>query len=66
MKFRKNEIRRYKSSADYIKEERKTGRHIAACMGSAGFTFIDDIAKFCDWCDENGYRDISSDYENQL
>ena len=57
---------KYKKTADYIREERKTGRHIWACLGSAGLTFVNDIADFCNWCDENGYKDISHDYEISL
>ena len=66
MKITKRQTANYKIAADYIREERKTNRHIFACMGSAGYTFLEDIVKFCNWCDENGYKDISSDYENQL
>jgi len=58
--------KRYKVSAEYIRKERKTDRHIAACMGSSGFTFVEDIAEFCNWCDKNGYKDISDDYENYI
>ena len=64
--MKKAKEKKYQKSAEYIREERKTGRHIFACMGSAGFTFVEDIANFCNWCDENGYKDISSDYENNL
>lgn len=65
-KIKKKTIERYKSIAQYIRSERRTGRHIVACLGSAGLTFVEDIAMFCNWCDENGYKDISQDYKNCL
>lgn len=34
---------KYNWAIKYIKKEHKTGRHIIACLGSAGFTFLDDI-----------------------
>jgi len=64
--MREKTIKKYKQTAEYIREERKENRHIIACLGSAGITFLEDIVNFCNWCDENGYKDISYDYENQL
>lgn len=33
---------KYKKDIEYIKKENKGGRHIVACLGSAGYTFMDD------------------------
>lgn len=46
IKFRKGETRRYQSALKNIKSEYKTGRHIVACLGSAGLTFNNDIERF--------------------
>lgn len=45
-KFHKSEIERYDWAIGYIKKELKTGRHILACLGSAGLTFNSDIKRF--------------------
>ena len=39
-KFTKREVGKYKWSIEYIKSECKTGRHICASLGSAGFKGI--------------------------
>lgn len=38
-----NNAEKYNWAIKYIKEELETGRHIIACLGSAGYTFCDDI-----------------------
>jgi len=48
-RFRKAEIKKYEWSIKYIKSELKTGRHIIACLGSAGFTFLDDINRLVEY-----------------
>ena len=47
MKYSKKEIARYTSALNYIREELATGRHIIACLGSAGYTFNDDVNRLC-------------------
>jgi|GEM_PF-4564882 hypothetical protein len=37
------QAKKYNWSIEYIKSELKIGRHIIACLGSAGYTFTDDI-----------------------
>lgn len=34
---------KYDKDIEYIKSEHKGGRHIVASLGSAGYTFVDDI-----------------------
>jgi ribosomal protein L24E len=41
---------KYNWTIKYIKEELETGRHICACLGSAGLTFISDIEMFKNYC----------------
>ena len=38
-----NQVTKYNWSIKYIKSEVAGGRHITASLGSAGFTFLDDI-----------------------
>jgi len=59
MKFNKKEIENYNSKIDYIRDEMATGRHIIACLGSAGLTFNDDIERFCKYASQVGALDIS-------
>ena len=54
MRFYKKEIERYEWAIKYIKKEYKTGRHILACLGSAGFTFTDDINRLAKYAVSKG------------
>jgi hypothetical protein len=54
MKFSKGEIVRYDRAIGYIKKKNYSGRHIIACLGSAGFTFISDVNRLADYCDSIG------------
>lgn len=45
---------RYDWSIDYIKKEVKNSRHIVASLGSAGFTFMDDIRKLANYAYTKG------------
>ncbi len=44
------QAKKYDWCIEYIKEELKTGRHIVACLGSAGLIFEDDINLFKNYC----------------
>ena len=46
-KYSKKEIKRYSQALDYIRDELITGRHIIACLGSAGFPFNNDVNRLC-------------------
>ena len=61
MKFRKNEIRRYNFSIHCIREELASGRHIIACLGSAGITFNDDVERFYKYALQIKALDISEE-----
>ena len=61
MKFRKKEIANYNQKIEYIRKELKTGRHIVACLGSAGLIFVDEIERFCSYAFQIGALDISEE-----
>lgn len=42
----KAQKKKFEWAIPYLKAEAQTGRHIAACMGSAGFTFYKEIGEF--------------------
>lgn len=46
MEIIKREKEKFDFSEKYIIEELKTDRHILACLGSVGLTFISDIDRF--------------------
>lgn len=46
MKFRKAEVKDFDLKEEYIIQELKTNRHISACLGSIGLTFILNIDRF--------------------
>ncbi len=56
----------YNFSIRYIKEEMKDGRHLGACLGSVGLTFLSDIEIFENYCfnfDRDFYK-ILKTYNN--
>ena len=54
----KKTIENYKWASAYIRKEYEDDRHILACLGSAGLTFVEDIERFLDWCWDNNYQDL--------
>ena len=48
-KYNKKEIERFNWAINYIEKEWKEGRHIIACLGSAGLTFNTDIERFVNY-----------------
>ena len=57
-RFTKSEIKRFEWAIKYIRSELLTGRHILACLGSAGLTFNDDIERFEDYALQFGGKDV--------
>lgn len=51
-------VEKYNRDMNYIKEELKTGRHIIACLGSAGYTFIEDIEMLKNYSYSMGDKDF--------
>ncbi len=49
---------KYNWRIGYIKKENAEGRHIAACLGSAGFTFLDDIEMLANYAYAIGDKDF--------
>jgi len=52
------QIDKYNWAIKYIKEEHSTGRHILACLGSAGYTFNDDIDNLKKYAESIGEYDF--------
>lgn len=50
--------KKYDWAIKYIKDELKTDRHIIACLGSAGYTFLDDIEMLANYAYAIGDRDF--------
>lgn len=54
---------KYNWAIKYIKKEIKGGRHICASLGSAGYTFLDDIEFLANYAysigEKNFYKDIT-------
>ena len=61
MKFSKREIQNYNSKIEYIRSEMFTGRHIIACLGSAGLTFNSDVERFTKYASQVGALDVSEE-----
>jgi len=49
---------KYSWAINYIKEEHKKGRHIIACLESAGYTFLDDIEMLANYAYAIGDREF--------
>ena len=60
----KSERKKFDWTTGYIKDELKTDRHIAACLGSAGLTFVSDINKFKDYLKEKEELSLITIIEN--
>lgn len=60
-KFTKRELKTFPNQIEYIRSEMKPGRHIIACLGSAGLTFNSDIERFTKYASQVGALDISEE-----
>ena len=49
-KINQKQADKWNLTIDYIKQELETGRHLCACLGSAGLTFLTDIEIFKNYC----------------
>ena len=54
MRISKNTKTRYDWAIKYIKDECAGGRHIWASLGSAGYTFLDDIEALKSYASSQG------------
>ena len=59
MKFAKFEVKRFSCAISYIKDELKTGRHVIACLGSAGYTCNDDIERLAEYAKSIGDKEFA-------
>ena len=50
----KNTKNRYDWAIKYIKDECSGGRHITASLGSAGYTFVEDIEALTEYASSQG------------
>lgn len=66
IKFRKKETEKHDWNIKYIRQEMKTGRHIVACLGSAGLTFNDDVERFYKYASQAGAKDITNEMVKHL
>lgn len=64
MKFNKEEKKRFDFAEKYITDELKTDRHILACLGSAGLTFVSDINRFKEYLKFKGNEKLIKIIEN--
>ena len=55
----KSEITKMDWAISYIRAQLKTGRHIIACLGSAGITFADDVVRFKEYARDTGAQNIA-------
>lgn len=58
------ENKRFNWAISYIKAELKTDRHILACLGSAGLTFVSDIDNFKEYLKFKGELNLVKIIEN--
>lgn len=57
-KFSKSEVKRYSWAIPYIKKEIAEDRHPIAALGSAGYTFIDDIDRLVKYAESIGDKEF--------
>jgi len=54
MRISKQQKAKYDCAIKYIKSEHNSGRHIIACLGSAGYTFITNIENLAKYAESQG------------
>jgi len=62
----KKQAERYNRDISYIKDELLSDRHIIACLGSAGYTFLDDIEKLANYAYAIGDREFYNILETEI